>query len=67
MTRIGDTFTGYKSKDGRIWSALGQWAGEGIADIPMTDTVYVGLAITSQDDGIISVATFSNVEVKKLQ
>ena len=67
LTRTGDTFTGYKSKDGRTWSALGQWVGEGIADIPMTDTVYVGLAITSQDDGIISVATFDNVEVKKLQ
>jgi len=67
LTRIGDTFTGYKSKDGITWSALGQWAGEGIADIPMTDTVYLGLAITSQDDGIISTATFDNVEVKKLR
>ena len=62
LTRIDNTFTGYKSKDGITWIEL-----EERVDIPMADTVYVGLMITSHIDGIISAATFPKVEVKQLQ
>ena len=66
LTRIGDTFTGYQSYDGKTWMALGQWAGEGIAEIPMAASVYVGLAISSQKEGILSTASFDHVEIKQL-
>jgi hypothetical protein len=62
LTRIGNTFTGYKSKDGVNWVEL-----EEKEDISMTDEVCVGLAITSHDDGIISTATFDHVVVKQLR
>ena len=61
LTRIGDTFTGFKSKDGKKWIEL-----EEKVDIIMEDTVYVGLAITSNIDGIISAATYDKVMVKQL-
>jgi len=67
LTRIGDTFTGYQSDDGKTWMALGQWAGEGTAEIPMTAPVYVGLAISSQKEGILSAASFDHVEIKQPQ
>ena len=60
LIRIGDTFTGFKSKDGRKWIEL-----EKKVEIPMADTVYVGLAITSNVDGIISTATYEQVKVKQ--
>ncbi len=67
LTRIGNTFTGYQSQDGKTWGTLGEWAGEGIAEITMTNPVYVGLAISSQKEGIIATASFDHVEVKQLQ
>ncbi len=66
LTRVGDTFTGYQSYDGKTWMALGQWARKGIAEIPMTASVYVGLAISSQKEGILSAASFDHVEIKQL-
>jgi hypothetical protein len=61
LTRIGDTFSGFKSKDGKTWIEL-----EENAIIQMADTVYIGLGITSNEDGIISTATFDSVKVKQL-
>jgi len=46
--------------------ALGQWTGEGTAEVPMTAPVYVGLAISSQKEGILSTASFDHVEIKQL-
>lgn len=66
LTRIGDTFTSYQSQDGKTWKALGQWAGEGIAQIPMTAPIYVGLAIESKKEGFPCTATFDHVQVKQL-
>ena len=62
LTRIGNTFTGYKSKDGKNWIEL-----EENAEISMPDTVFVGLMITSQNDGIIGSAAFDNVRVRKFR
>lgn len=62
LTRIGDTFSGFKSKDGKTWIEL-----EENAIIQMADTVYIGLGITSNVDGVISNATFDSVKVKQLR
>lgn len=59
LTRVGDTFTGFKSKDGENWVEL-----EEKVEIPMANTVYIGLAITSNVDGITSTAAFDEVKVK---
>ena len=60
LVRVGDTFTGFKSKDGNNWVELREKI-----EIPMTETVYVGLAITSNVDGIIGRATYDNVTVQQ--
>ena len=66
LTRIGNTFTGYISNDGRTWIEVGAWFRQKKFDIHMTDPVYVGLAIISNNVDIISHATFDNVEVRQL-
>jgi hypothetical protein len=52
LVREGDTFTGYIFLDGK-------WQQEGVsATVPMTDPVYIGLAVTSHTDGVLETATF---------
>jgi hypothetical protein len=52
LVREGNTFTGYIFLDGK-------WQQEGIsATVPMTDPVYIGLAVTSHTDGTLTTATF---------
>jgi hypothetical protein len=55
LTRVGSTFTGYKSTDGITWTTVGSQT------ITMGATVYIGLAVTSHLDGTIASATFDNV------
>ena len=43
LSRVGALFTGYASYDGQTWTQLGS------ASIGMTDPIYVGLALTSND------------------
>lgn len=62
LTRVGDVFTGFKSRDGVNWIEL-----EENAKITMPDKVLVGLMITSQNDGIVGRAAFDNVQVKKFR
>ena len=57
VTRAGTTFTGYTSPDGVIWTASGTYT------ISMASQVYVGLAVTSHQDGTLSTAVFDNVTV----
>lgn len=52
LKRHDDTFTGYYSSDGINWTK------NGVATQTMSDTVYVGIAVTSSDD---AVATQSDV------
>jgi hypothetical protein len=55
VTRVGSTFTGYRSTDGITWTAVGS------ETITMGATVYVGVAVTSHIDGTINSSTFDNV------
>jgi len=55
VTRVGNVFTGYTSANGTTWTKIGQQT------ITMTKGVYIGLAVTSHNDGALSTATFQNV------
>ena len=55
LTRSGSTFTASTSPDGAVWTVVGS------ATINMASTVYVGLAVTSHNDGTLATATFTNV------
>ena len=49
LARRGDTFTGYYYSDGK-------WVQLGSATIPMTDPVYIGMAVTSHTAGTLCTA-----------
>jgi hypothetical protein len=57
VARAGDTFVASWSTDGVTWTTVGT------DTIPMGDTVYVGLAVTSRDRRRLAQAVFSNVAV----
>jgi regulation of enolase protein 1 (concanavalin A-like superfamily) len=57
VQRAGDTFTASISVDGSAWTVVG------IDSIPMASDVYVGLAVTSHDDGVPATARFEQVSV----
>jgi hypothetical protein len=58
--RAGNTLTGYYTTDGAVWTQLGS------VDIAMGSTVYVGLAVTSHNNGAVSNATFDTVYLNGL-
>ena len=57
LVRAGDLFTAYRSTDGVTWTDIGS------DTIAMSDTVYVGLAVTSQDNAALTTAVISNVQI----
>jgi regulation of enolase protein 1 (concanavalin A-like superfamily) len=58
LTRRGDTFTAYESTDGTNWTEIE-------ADtIPMAQTIYVGLAVTSHNSSASATCTFDNVRIQ---
>jgi regulation of enolase protein 1 (concanavalin A-like superfamily)/uncharacterized membrane protein len=57
LVRSGNTFTGYASADGANWTQVGA------AQINMAQSVYVGLAVSSNDNGKLTTATFDNVSI----
>jgi hypothetical protein len=50
IARVGDTFTGY-------YSTPNGWVQQGSVEIPMTDPVRIGIAVTSHSDGAACTAT----------
>jgi endonuclease/exonuclease/phosphatase family metal-dependent hydrolase len=57
LVRSGNTFDAYRSSDGSSWSHVGsEW-------IAMGSTIYVGVAVTSHNDGAVATGTFSNVSI----
>lgn len=57
MVRTGNTFTGYRSVNGVTWTLVYS------RTIEMSQTVYVGLAVTSHADGKLCTAKFTDVAV----
>ncbi len=58
LERTGNTFRAFYSTDGTNFTQL-----DNTQTIAMTSTVYVGLAVTSHNDGSVCTAVFDNVSV----
>jgi hypothetical protein len=65
LTREGNTITAYHSANGVDWELFTDSAPDGAhsnpIDVPMAETVTVGLAMTSHADGQLRTAKFDNV------
>uniref|UniRef100_UPI0023ED937A PKD domain-containing protein n=1 Tax=Eudoraea chungangensis TaxID=1481905 RepID=UPI0023ED937A len=57
LVREGNTFIGYASDSNGNWEEIGR------KDITMGETIQVGLATTSHNDGVITNAIYDNVSV----
>jgi regulation of enolase protein 1 (concanavalin A-like superfamily) len=57
LVRTGDLFQGYQSTDGVTWRFVGS------ETIPMGETVYVGLPVTSHNTSARTTAAINNVRV----
>jgi fibronectin type 3 domain-containing protein len=55
LIRSGNTFAGYASADGITFTQVGT------INIPMASSVYIGLALTSHNNGVLNTSTFDNV------
>ncbi len=58
LTRVGDTFTAYRSSDGVNWTRVNS-----AVTVGMGAEVYLGLAVTSGDPVQPATATFDNLTV----
>ena len=59
LVRVGDQFTGYISADGVTWTLVGTDV------VPMSATLYVGLAVTAHNNTLLSAASIGNVTVRR--
>ncbi|MEO6921315.1 MAG: alginate lyase family protein [Collimonas sp.] len=59
LERIGNIITGYVSPDGTNWAATDV----GRIVVPVPDTIYVGLVVSSAVNGKLNDSTFSNVQI----
>ena len=57
LQRTGNTFRGYRSDDGSTW--VQQWTDRVVA---MPDTIYVGFAVTSHNNGQTTTYTFDGLK-----
>lgn len=57
LVRSGNTFTGYKSTNGTSWTLVSS------VNITMANSVYLGLAVTSHNNGVLCTAVFDSVSV----
>ncbi|MCK0137445.1 PKD domain-containing protein, partial [Arenibacter sp. S6351L] len=57
LVRSGNAFTAYVSETN------GSWVQVGSASIPMGQSIFVGLATTSHNDGVLANAVYENVQV----
>jgi len=57
VSRVGSTFTAYRSADGVTWATAGTQT------ITMGTTIYVGLVVTSHTTSALCTATFDHVAV----
>jgi glucose/arabinose dehydrogenase/PKD repeat protein len=57
IERLGNHFTGYVSLDGMDWLLIGSQT------VSMSDTIYVGLAVSSHDSLVLNTSTFANLQM----
>lgn len=60
LERRGDVLIGFASEEGAFWEQVG------IAYVPLSEDVYVGLAMTSHNNNSLGTATFENVQLTTL-
>jgi regulation of enolase protein 1 (concanavalin A-like superfamily) len=60
LVRRGATLSGYVSANGQSWTAIGS------ESIPVGETAYVGLAVTSHRVGTLAAGVFDQVRVRPL-
>ena len=60
LTRIGNTFAGYWSRDGKSWEFIDSM------EISMNQTCYIGLAVSANNKDRFSGAVFSDVQVQNI-
>ncbi len=61
ITRIGNVFTSYYSDNGSVWVQLGT-----PRTVSMVSAIYVGMAVTSHNNGTLATGVFSDVTVKNI-
>ncbi len=57
LIREGNVFTGYESSDGQTWQRVDS------QKIDMDQKIYIGLPVTSHNDGVICEAKLDNVQL----
>lgn len=57
LVRSGSVITAYRSLDGASWTQVGTTVSP-----VMADPVYIGLAVTSHNNGVLSTATFDSLQ-----
>jgi len=60
LIRVGNNFTGFSSADGINWNVVST------TSIGMSSTIYVGLAVSANDNTLVNTSTFDNVSVTPL-
>lgn len=55
LVRAGNTFRGYESSDGVTWFLVGT------VTLELPSTLFLGLAVTSHQDGVVTTATFDRI------
>ncbi len=60
LTRVGNTFTGYRSADNITWTSMGS------TTLTMSANVLIGLPVCSRINSVLGTATFDNVSVTAL-
>jgi regulation of enolase protein 1 (concanavalin A-like superfamily) len=55
--RVGTSVTAESSADGVTWMTVGT------ETLPLNETLYVGIAVTSHADGVVATQTLDNVSV----
>jgi regulation of enolase protein 1 (concanavalin A-like superfamily) len=58
LVRSGSTFSGYASTDGVNWVQVGT-----TQTISMAQNVYIGLAVSANNNSVLATATFDNISV----
>jgi len=61
LSRTDETFTAARSEDGVTWVPITDDAAESSRAIAMAPDVYIGLAVTSNNLGTVTVAEFSEI------
>jgi hypothetical protein len=59
VVRSGNNFSGFGSPDGVNWTQIGP-----TQTIPMAQNVYIGLAVSSDNNSMLATATFDNVTIQ---